>query len=489
MDKIEKWGKEAYRRGLDLEELVEKNAGDINTLKSSVSSLGTSVSELEEEMNSGEGEPIFLRSVYSGKMTSTSTTATSRFVCDIENEANSYAELYITFGICASTTGNALVEILLDEDVICSKAIPFMEAENQIDIKRFIYSTVATKKLYIRCTCLSVDESENPIPFYLQNITFTLKAKQAFIMEYGYSTIVEQVPATSYARASKVYFFNLDSIGLHCKEYDPSTQITTVLDSSSTGRCGSASLGEADNMDTILIQYIDISEHYIAHPVCVRHFTTNQNQGQQMPVLITSSFSPGENWENYTITELINSVKLGVSGLNSSPSLQYRSLAIGYPEGETTIKVQGLRLYLLTVADSVFDFDCPLDTVKHFYHVSHIWNNTGNYSTLVIFQDNSDDLYVQAYNIDSNPASPLVDWLNKVDACTKVGNGTRCTAYYENDLIRFYYIRDRKIYSTTLTLSTRAVSAETYIAEGQYYKECEGCYVLRNNGVITYVEK
>jgi len=491
MDKIEKWGKEAYRRGLDLEDLLEKNTSDINTLKSNVSALDTAVSELEEGGNSSEGEQIFLRSIYSGKLLCNSTTATSRFVCDIESEANSYAELDITFGICSSTvgtSGNALVEILLDEDVICSKAVVFMEVENQIDIKRFIYSK-GTQKLYIRCTCLSVDESENALPFYIKDATFTLRAKQAFIMEDGYSTVVEQVPSISTARTSNVYFFNIDGIGLHCKEYNPSTGVTTILDSASTGRCGVGLLTDVDYIGTLLIQYVDTNGNYIVYPACWRHYTTNDSHTQQIPALVTTTLLPGVSWENYTLTELVNSVNLGVAGLNCSPSLQYRALVMGYPVGETTIKVQGVRMYLLTTADSTFDLDCPFENVKRFYNVSHIWNNTGNYSAMVIFQDNSDDLYIQAYNIQSNPASPLVDWLDKVDACTKVGNGTRCTAHYENGLIRFYYIRDRKIYSTTLTLSTRELSAETYIAEGQYYKECEGCYVLRNNGVITYVEK
>jgi len=489
MDNIEKWGKKAYVRGLDLEDVVEKNEKDISTLKNDMDTLETTVSEMGE--NTGDNK-ILLRSIFSGKILSSSTTATSKFICDIESEENSYDELNITFGVLAKTagtSGNALIEILLDEEVICSKAIGFIESENQIDIKRYIYGTGNAKEIYVRCTCLSVDTEAVAIPFYVKDIVFILQSKQPFIMEYGYSTIAEQIPSASTVRTSNLYIYNIDGIGLHIKEYIPSTGVTNVLDSSSTGRSGVALSADVDEMKTVLLQYKDLSENHIVHPICIRHYVTNQNHLLQVPIVTTASLTPGELWQNYTLAEFYNYVNWGIYGLDSLASLQYRIFVLGYTTTSTNIRVQGLRLYGFTSENTVFDLDCPISVVKAFFHVTNIWANSFNYATMVIFQDESDDLYFQAYNVDITSASGYVDWLERVDACTKVANGTRCTAYYENGVIRFYYIRNRKIYTTTLNVGTREVSAETYVAEGQYYKETEGFYILRNNGIVTYVAK
>lgn len=490
MDKIEKWSKQAYLKGLDLEDVAEKNERDISALKNDIEVLETAVAG----MGAGTGDNrILLYSVFSGKIPYTSATATSKFICNIESEENGYTELRIDFGVFATTagtSGNALIEVLLDEDVICSKIVSFIEKENQIEIVRYIYGTGEEKPLYLRCTCLSADGGGVAIPFYLKDIKFTLKAEQPYIMEHGYSTLVEQVTAVSAARASNLYFFSIDGVGLHIKEYVTSIGVTNVLDSASTGRCGLGLTADVDEMKSFILHYKDSSGNYTAFPACIRHYVIDENHLQQVPVVSTVSLIPGEYWTNYTLAELNNNtLNWGVNGVNTSASLQYRALVLGYTTtGASNVRVQGFRIYGFSGEGTVFDLDCPISVVRAFYHVANIWNNAENYSTMVIFQDESDDLYFQAYSINSG-GSAYLNWLDKTGACTKIGNGTRCSAYYENGTVRFYYIRGRKIYTVTLTLSTRAVSAETFVAEGQYYKETEGFYVLRNNGIITYTAK
>ena len=416
MEKIEKWGREAYRRGLDLEEAVEQNTNKIVALQEQV-----------EGMVWG-GDRTELRSAFKGNITFKSTTAKRVFICDIKAAANTVIDLSVAFTCYAAVRtrrGNGLVEILVDDEVVFSTTMSAGIIQNKLEKKFKIHAKTKPNKLYIRGTSLTVHSSGDTVAFQIRNLTLHMLAEEPEFVERVHATVIEQIPSISTTSPSKIYTLNIDGDGLHILEYAPSTGDFTVLDNESTGIYGSTLFDEVANTNVCVLQQFDSSGNFEAHILHARLYSDGRSHAAQAPILHTSSFIPGTYWFVLCVAELYNPLRWGYIGYPFEQYQQtYIGLIIGCPTANTDkVQAQGIGKYVTVFQDSVFDIVCPLIKVKNIYNVSHIWGNSMNYATMLVFQDNADDLYFQAYVIDDVNSTGPKDWLALAGNKIKIGTG------------------------------------------------------------------
>lgn len=501
------WGKQAYIKACELEERLDNpstttSGGEDSQARTDIASIKQEITQIKSKITQVEETPqqdvvMISRSPF-GFAKFKSAQAQTRFLCKFKGKSGYAGELNLEYeyvSVNDGETGDLKLEFLLNDQVIDTQTVAFSSTSVKERKRWFFFSDGNFQTLKVRGTCLTTtvaDEDEDPVatPCFLKNINYHLYAVQPEFCEEFYGARVEELNSESVANAGMMYIISNDAYGVHVSEFNPTTNQTTSLDNETTFMLNRESLAEVNGFKTAVMDIRNDSNALSSQVACLRCFTDGKLMTNCPPS--TSSYYLSAStlpvWSLCGIWELYNSSKRGLSGKTTTlVANRYKMLYVGYNSSSQSVQVQGGRSLMQSVSAPAFDIETPISNIKDFYTVSNIFENSKNYSVMGIMQSQDDDLYFQAYNI--TDTDEKTGWLERVGDAIVVGNGHTCTAFCDESEIRFYYVRERKIYKSVLNLNTMQISSEVFVANGDYYKECSVGFWLRKEGVLTYVKK
>lgn len=543
----EKWGKEAYRMGLDLEEVVQSQSRQIQNMQNDFSSVNSHIDTLTTNLNktneivdklgsqSSEGSSLELIGNFFGYIKYKKGDELASFLGSVKCQEETYGELNIEFdlvSVVAGTTGDVAIKIKIGDDIIYSKDLTFSDAPLHIREKALFYSDGTKKEVYVLGRCLTIDETNLATACFLKNVNLYMVAKKPEFMEECSGARVEEIPPSAFIKPGYMYIMSNDAYGIHVKEYSVATEAIFDKDSETKFIFGGESALTIKLFKTAVMQTYNEAGALLANAGCFRLADDGHLTGNQPLLPQTTMINAGTNtirWYTTGLLDIYNANRRGIGGDNSATTGNYYALIMGYTNESSSMQAQGIRNGFSASRSNAFDVETPFDNIKEIFSVSNIQSNIKNYGIMPIFQNQSDELYFQGYKIKANEyllASDVTaetsgtfytknengtyskvtlpadfventsyyivqteNWLEIADGATKIGVGKNCTAFCDGNSIRFYFVRNNKIYKTSLNLTTRQVSDEVFVAKGQYYKECTSGFWRRNEGILTYVKK
>ena len=314
-------------------------------------------------------------------------------------------------------------------------------------------------------------------------------AQKPLIIDNAYAEIGEEVPAGSNAYSGNLYVASCDGIGYHTRVYANGSSTSTSLDEDTPAVFGSTNTTKIIDIKSSCVVVIS-SGVKLAYP----SFCKLQDDGivvaVSAPAATTYKLNYLSSYPKFKFMsplEFYNQNARGKNGINDLILNNFGILMGGFDKNNVFYVIGG-NVSFDTTNSPASEVAVTVDNVCNLSGVSNIHGNAFNYAIMVIFEDKDGKLFFQPYK--DNQTTSATGYLTAEGSPVQIGVGGTCTGYYDNGEIRFYYHRDGKIYKTTLNLTTNQKSSEVFVFNGEYYKETNNGFIMRNtNGVFSYVKK
>ncbi len=497
METIEKWGKDAFRRVQDLEEVVEQKGYELSRVKSEVANLAANGGTAQPEA-SGCGQV----NIYFGHFEKI-TVQKSCVVAELKAGAEEVLRMDIMFDIQSETTdsGEALVEVLLGTEVFMAQVVRFEEHRSCVELSKYYYPTGESDKMSLRVTPKTAAESGGLIGCKLLDIAIFCQGANPVFETKSHNIVFGAKSYRPETDPGTIWYAWRDGTGMHVSMYNTATGETTSKDDASLGYYKAIVLNETREPMRIKVQVLVSRPANVVYeeiPLFVLQYYDYLKDGGIVTKLMHTTASaysirPSVNsgyFTDFCILEINNPNCYGYTGITEQFIVNaYMGGLAGHSSHDNGVGwyISAIRYRYQNSINTGTELPCTVEDTEELFTVNSIQDNAQGYNAMAVFRCSNNDLYFQPYVF--NMENYLQNWLLQAGNPIKVGTGTEVTAYHENGVVRFYFIRSGKVYSTSLNLATGEVSEETLVCEADYYMESALGFHRRVAHRATFVAK
>ena len=470
-----------------LETNIDSIESDVSIIETDIETIQQNVSDLQTQLSSNSSGVTLTKRDYGSLYIFESEEICYAYLGEFSCDNDCVGVLTIDFDVCNTTsgqTGSCDLKIFVNDELSFQEEISF----GDIAVKRhhsiYFFGSSTPQSVYMQGECLS-----SGISCEIKNIKLCLLAQKPVLIDNAYAEIGEEIPSNSGTYPGNLYVISCDGIGYHAREYASGSTTSTSLDEDTPSVFGLTNSTKIIDMKSSLIVVISAGKK-MAYPSFCRLQEDGIVVSASAPAAscyVLNSLGSSPKFKFMSPLEFYNQNSRGKTGINNSILNVFGVLLGGFDENNVFYVIGG-NISFNTTNTVPSEVTATVSNVQDLSSVSNIYGNSFNYAAMVIFEDTDSKLYFQPYK--DNQTTSATDFLTAEGDPVEIGVGNTCTAYYDEGEIRFYYHRDGKIYNTTLDLSTGQKSSEVFVTSGEYYKETDTGFIMRNtNGVFSYVKK